>query len=131
MENPFVSGKCLAKARPGEDSPVDGETKVTGFAWGGEECEPTSKACLAKVSYDPETRRTRHFLKRATVGPEAGRLFNPQSATFDPSLLGKVTEYLGRGGYEWRPAHEEAFVLYLKFLKGGNPVDVRCAERIV
>jgi hypothetical protein len=110
---------------------VDGAVTVTGFTLGGVEVDATNLECVAKKAFDPATGSTRFWIKRATAGPDAGHLFNPQSPMFEPASIGRVNDALGRGQYEFRTASEEQFDLYLNFLRTNNPSYVRHAERCV
>jgi hypothetical protein len=110
---------------------VDVALVVTAYTWGGAVVDPGDPSAVAKTSYDPGTRQTRYWLKRATTGRDRGFLFNPHSPAFDRDRARGVVAHTGRGEYEYRPATQQAFELYLKFLSPPhNPVDLRAAERM-
>ena len=117
--------------RPDPNKPdvVNGAVEVTAYGLGGKEVDVDSSEALAKKSFDPATGVTRYWLKRATAGPDAGRLYNPQSPTFNADAAKRVRNDMGRGQYEFRKATAEAFELYLRFLVTGNPTHIRQAER--
>lgn len=114
--------------KAGNDA-ADGRVKLTGYGLGGEEVPADDPACLAKLSHDPATGRSRHWLKRATNGPESGHLYNPHSPLFEPGGVNRVVAHLGVGQYEFRPATEAAFDAYLRFLETDNTLHLRQAER--
>jgi hypothetical protein len=108
------------------------EPAPVGFGWspppregGPREVPHDSPECLAKRCGPPGGRATRHYVKHAVVGREAGLMFNPLSPAFAPDRR------LGGGGtlYEFRPVSAAAFDLYLKFLAEGKEFFLRQAER--
>jgi hypothetical protein len=106
--------------RPEEPRVVDGPLVVTFFGARGVVIDSDSKAALAKESHDPATGRRRYWVKAVKSGPDRGRLYNPQSPTFSP-----------RNEYEFREVKADAFDLFMRFLRTGNPLNVRGAERCI
>lgn len=110
---------------------VQGEVVVTGYAWGGKEVPADDPMALAKKSFDPATKITRYWLKRATAGADRGYLFNPQSPAFTAGAERRVHNNTGRNQYEFKPSNKAAFELYLKFMTPPhNPLNLRGAERL-
>ncbi len=108
---------------------VDGKPEVTGYGFGCKVIETTSGACLAKKSFDPATKQTMYWLKRATVGGDAGKLFNPHSPNFSEIGANRIFDAVGRGQYEFYKASQDSFDAYLRFLESGNILHLRHAER--
>jgi len=122
-----VPAASAGRGTPG--SVVDAVPKVTAYAWGGQEVDPTVPEAIVKVVVTPDG-NTRHFIKQATSGPDRGHLFNPQSPTYDPSFLKRVSAQLGKGRYEFRRASKVSFELYMRYiLPPYNPVNYRGAQR--
>lgn len=115
---------CTGAANAGE-KPL--ETKAYGP--GGKEVSPEDPGALACETFDPNTGRTSHWAKRSTRGLDAGRLYNPQSPTFNRDVARAFHGYNGRPQYEWRKASAESFRLYKLFLETGVLVHLRHAER--
>jgi hypothetical protein len=91
-----------------------------GYAWGGKSVDPDSPESLAKFVKDEFTGNVSYWLKRASVGIEAGKLYNPQSPTFG-----------GKSKYVYRKANKESFDAFVKFLSPPNNVSyLRVAERM-
>ncbi len=105
----------------------DVETKFYGLD--GRESLTDLPGSIAKLSVDSENNSTKWFIKFATMGADAGHMFNPQSPNFDKSQLEAFYEKFGRAYYEFRKVSKAAFDYYLAFLKGGNPLHLRQAER--
>ncbi len=113
----------------GENAVVDGPVVAVGYASGGKEVGVEDAACLAKRVTDPATGHERYWLKRATSGAEAGKLYNPHSPAFEPERQGRFNERMGRSQYEFAKAGKDAFIIYLRFLVSGNLLHLRQAER--
>jgi hypothetical protein len=128
MRSPYESAEPFT-IRPEQKSAVDGEIVVTGYSMAGNVIDAKSDDCVAKKAYDPATTRTRHWVKRATAGADAGNLFNPHSPDFNPDAVNRVHHAMGRGQYEFRPVTSECFDLYMRFLTTGNVNSLRYAER--
>lgn len=88
-----------------------------------ESVESDSKGALAKEVFDPDSGITKYYLKYATKGPEAGKLYNHLSPMFSKDAISKAR-------YEFKRVPKETFELYLKFLQTENPAWVRNAERV-
>lgn len=114
----------------GQNQVVDGEVEIIGYGPGGKVLPVTAVECLARKSFDPATGVYRFWLKRATAGPEQGTLYNPHSPMFEKASTQRVYSHLGRGQYEFFKVSQEAFDSYLMFLKTGNPIHLRQAERL-
>jgi len=106
------------------------EMEVCGYTFGGKAIAVDSPLCLAKSVLNKITGTTRYYLKRATVGPENGRLYNEHSPCFMPSpnrerSLGPF----GKSQYQFRQASQKAFEHYLAYLRTNNPSHILMAER--
>lgn len=112
-----------ADFRMSADSPVLSDSvSSVGYTWGGGEVDAESNASHAKVTVNLDTKRVRHWIKFGVGGRcslEAHRMYNPLSPTFN------------NGEYEYRPVKQEAFDLYLNFLKTQNLINLRNAERVI
>jgi len=107
-----------------------GEPLIVGYADKGKHVDVNSKECLAKAVTTPEAAGdTKYFIKRATMGAEAGRIFNPHSPNFSDYGSNRFWSEIGRAQYEFKPATKAAFELYLHFLTTGNLASLRQAER--
>lgn len=99
-------------------SSTEPDVLQTGFGPGGKEISVDDPLCLAKTTQDQCTKITRHWLKRATNGVNAGKLYNPHWPLFDT-----------RTNYVFCKASEEAFRAYLRFLETDNTLFLMRAER--
>lgn len=115
------------RIRPDEERIVP---EADGYGLGGEPCGPDTSGALAKRTRG-ESGVVRYWLKRCMAGHDSGRLYNPQSPLFDPASVNRFFAELGRGKYEFREVPHEAFEHYLRFLRKGNPLDLRHAERAI
>lgn len=106
-----------------------GEVVHIGYALGGKEVEPTSPEAHAVRMEDGTTKR--YWLKFVAVGPEAGNLFNPYTALYDPHALAREGRQVGRNPFTFRPVGPGAFFTYINFLRTGAPLHVRHAQRMV
>ncbi len=98
---------------------VHGQPTVLGFAMGGRQVSPDVRECVAKVATDPATKNKSYWLKRATNGMNAGKLYNPNWPINDD-----------RAEYKFVKAPEDAFNLYVKFIETLNPLFLLQAERM-
>lgn len=108
---------------------VDGPVELIGHDRHGKLCASTDQWCVAKRSFDAATGISNYWLKRATAGPDAGCLYNPQSPNFQHWAEPDVNPATGRGRYEWVRASVGAYECYLRFLMSGNLWELRQAER--
>lgn len=104
------------------------EPKANAYTLECEPCDPDAPEALAKRTVS-ESNQIRYWIKRGMVGAETGFLFNPQSPLFDELTVNRFHAALGRGKYEFREVTQEAYELYLRFLRTGNTRDLRHAER--
>jgi hypothetical protein len=104
----------------GRSNEVIKDVDTVCWAWGGKEVDENDKSALAKQSTDRQTGGKRYFVKRATEGPDAGLMWNPQGPMFNAT----------RSRYEFRQATPEAFAFFMAFLKTQNPNSIRHAERV-
>lgn len=98
---------------------------MTGYDAAGSELAAGEPACVAKSSFNPDTKRTRFWVKAATYGRESGSFFNP----CEHSLGGRGNSRTSRPEFDWRTVTPAAFDMYIKFLRSGNPAHLRQAER--
>jgi len=104
--------------KPAEPDVVQGAVTVDGFALGGKRVEPDAANCLAKRAKDCATSIERYWLKRATTGNNAGKLYNPNWPIHD-----------SKAEYAFVKATKEAFDSYVRFLETDNPLFLHQAER--
>lgn len=122
MQNQFIVSES-------QNALVDGPTAAIGYTFGGKEVPPDDQECLAKQVFDPATNNTRYWLKRATSGGDAGKLFNPHSPLFEAGGVNRFHKHLGKGQYEFVKTTKESFDAFLRFLVSGNTLHLRQAER--
>ncbi len=72
---------------------------------------------------------SRYFVKRATVGFNAGNFYAPYGATAKPNDLARYDTQSGRRYYEYKAVGENVFSSYLEYLRSRNPAHLRQAER--
>ncbi len=109
-------------------SQYDAEPVLRGFGPGGLVADPDSEGCLAMSAIDPALGGEKYYLKRATTGPTAGSLYDPNGPLArDPA---RPAGHLGKGAYEFRRCTKDAFDAYLSFLQTGNTLHLRHAERM-
>lgn len=115
--------------RPEQGNPLSPPPSVeTGYGLKGQEVDVRSAECLAKKVEGQYS--TSYFIKRASAGPDAGRLYNPHSPNHMPGQNPlKVLGENGRARYEFRKVSREAFENYLAYLRTNNPSFIRMAER--
>lgn len=106
-----------------------GDVCLEGFNEFGAAVDPADPGCVAKRATDPETGTSRHWAKRATSGPDAGCLYNPQSAFFRRQDYTQPSRHSGNLGFVWRPVTAECFDHFLRFLATKNVTHLRVAER--
>lgn len=99
------------------------DVAVVYHGFGGKEVKDTDKWLAKKTANGC-------FLRFATTGLDAGRLFNPHSPNHPTnisweSLLGSNGKYQ----YEPRKVTEAAYSMYIQYLKSGDPIYLRQAER--
>jgi len=111
-------------------SVVNNEPEVIGYTIGAKKVKPDADNCVAKVATDLESGNSRYWLKRATSGLEAGRLFNPHGPGYTAASAKRFWAETGKNQYEFRKATQESFELYMKFLESGNELHLRQAERV-
>lgn len=99
------------------------ETKVSGYTLKGVSVSPNDVTCLAKQNGNL------YYLKYATVGADAGHLFNPHSPNHAKEINWKSILANGKAFYEFRKVTKTAFDLYLHYLKTGEIQSLRHAER--
>ena len=108
-----------------ENDLVDGDVIAIGYGVGAKSVSPTSNQCLCKQCN--HAGKSRFFVRVGMNGPQAGQLYDPQTA--DAGALERQDDFVGRGRYEFRPVSEVTYGLYLNFLQTGNPSLLRQAER--
>ncbi len=96
-----------------------------GWTFECEECDPDKVECLAKSVFDPETSKRRYLVKTCVTGRDGGNFFNPLQT--EAAELGR--RFQARSTYDWRKVSKRQFEDYLLFLKTGNSVRLRQAER--
>jgi len=106
-----------------------------GYKMGGGEENPDSPDCLAKEVKDEvldggDAASPTYWLKTGTVGAECGKLFDPNGVLHQPGSESKAAARLGKNRYEFKRVSREKFETYLRFLKTGNPLHLRFAERL-
>jgi hypothetical protein len=101
-----------------------------GYTLRGEPMEVDDPLCVAKRTADGFSGVARYWVKRATAGPCAGALFNPHSPDYVPESLHRKWAHSGRDNWEWSKVSADAFEAYLRFLRTGNGVHYRHAERL-
>lgn len=108
-------------------NPLADDPLKEGFNEKGVLVDYDSVECIAKKITDPETNRSRYFIKTNNGGPDAGHFYNPRSiyGVASPSSRGRA----GMSSYIWRPVNVDAFDSYLRFLATQNPMHYREAER--
>lgn len=102
---------------------------VTGYTFGAKEIAPDDPDCIAKKSVEHGGGSARHWVKRATFGPDAGRLLNPHSPDYPQFALHRVSRDRGLEQFEFKPVTPYCFAFYMEFLKSGNEAKLRQAER--
>lgn len=130
MPNPLLA-KSVHVINPSLPNPLlvpaDGETSEA-YAWGLVPVNADAPECIAKKVV--HMGKATCFIKRATVGPDAGKLFNPSSPNHPVET--NMTKVLGQNGkfmFEFRKSNERAYAFYLDFMRTGNIVHLRHAER--
>ncbi len=113
----------------GANAIVDGPTVTQGYTRGGNLCLADHPEALARFTADHATGSRHYHLKRASQGPEAGRLWNPHSPTYDDRSNLAFHHHLGRYQYDWCKVTAEQFELYLTFLRTDDIRHLRHAER--
>ncbi len=103
-------------------------TRATGYGPKGLLVEPSAPDCVAWEGHNVATGEKKYFVKQAVYGNDRGRMYNPRSTQAESlhATNGRLGEM-----YRFIKVTEEAFVNYVTFLRTGNLVCLRQAERAV
>lgn len=71
------------------------------------------------------------FIKAETFGISGGMFLNPTSMWFDSDRKNETISRTGKERFQFKKVSQEAFDLYIKFLKTGNVAYLRNAERMI
>jgi hypothetical protein len=87
-----------------------------------------------QINNDTETvfakqRNNRYYVKRATYGPEAGKLANPFGTLYKVGQSKTHENRTGKQQYEYSEVTKTVFDMYLKFLETHSEIYLRNAER--
>jgi hypothetical protein len=71
----------------------------------------------------------KHFIKKATSGPESGHFLNPFSIWYDQTCKKSENPRMGKEVIQYQKVNPTCFNLYLRFLETRNLAHYRNAER--
>jgi len=94
----------------------EGRPIISNFGINGQKLRDEEGVAYARVANYP-TGFARHWIRRGTLLSESGKLYNPRESDW------------GRGGYELKEVTDLAYEAYLQFLRSGNEVHLRRAQR--
>ena len=129
MRNQFTDDKNVQAIYPDKKFSVEAVVEFVGYDFEGQEVDPQKEECIAKTGTDQLTGVTSHFVKFATHGMDRGNMFNALSPSYDAIQARRVYNSTGRAHYEFRKVNKEAFGYYLQFLRSGNLIHYKHAER--
>lgn len=104
------------------------EIEAVGYAWGGQEIDPTQSKCLAKEVQNKSLGTTQYFIKSIQGVPGMGGFINPSDPMFNESILTRQVSHLGKPAADFIKVKKESFDLYKTFLRTKNSVFCRQAE---
>lgn len=109
--------------------PVDTVPESEAFDYLGKPVDKASPTCVAKATYNPDSKVASYYARYATTGFRSRTLFNPEEHPV--TELEQTNPTHGRERYEFRKIGEEAYRNYVKFLQNGHRALLRMAEREV
>jgi hypothetical protein len=100
-----------------------------GYGLHGKEVAVNLDKCFAK-EITGGTGVTRFYIRVGTVGLEKNKFIDPNGLFYNAGDEQKFESTRGERRYEFRQVNKEAFELYINFLKTGNQVWLRNAQRL-
>lgn len=107
--------------------PVDVANKSEAFDYRGKPINKDDSTCVAKATYNPDSKVFTYYARYATSGFRSRSLFNPEENPVTELQQTNTTH--GRERYEFRKIGEAAYKNYVKYLQNGHIALLRLAER--